>query len=298
MSETDTRVRAMRLLVARCEVRYTGRLTAVLPEAVRLLILKADGSVLVHDDAGGFKPLNWMSGPTLIEELGDVLLVRKPKTEDVLEIRLADVLSDVEHDMGESAALQKDGVERDLQLELAAAPAALGEELRLVKREWPTEVGPVDLMCRDAHDGWVAVEIKRIGTIDAVEQLTRYLELHPRGPGDGRVPRRPRGAEGEAAGDRARGVARNPLRRSRPRLAARRAGARPHALSVAAAVAEPLPDSRAGAGGARVVDGAGSPGASLVVVNTGHEALIRSSPLPDSTQRRRAGRGCARRRRS
>ena len=119
----------MRLLVARCEVRYTGRLTAVLPEAVRLLILKADGSVLVHDDAGGYKPLNWMTGPTHIEELGDTLLVRKPKTEDVLEIRLAEVLSDVTHDMGESAALQKDGVERDLQLELADAPAALGEEL-------------------------------------------------------------------------------------------------------------------------------------------------------------------------
>jgi len=165
----------MRLLVARCEVRYTGRLTAVLPEAVRLLILKADGSVLVHDDAGGFKPLNWMSGPTHIEELGDVLLVRKPKTEDVLEIRLAEILSDVVHDMGESAALQKDGVERDLQLELAAAPTALGEELTLVKREWATEVGPVDLMCRDEDGEWVAVEIKRTGTIDAVEQLTRYL---------------------------------------------------------------------------------------------------------------------------
>jgi endonuclease len=165
----------MRLLVARCEVRYTGRLTAVLPEAVRLLILKADGSVLVHDDAGGFKPLNWMTGPSHIEELGDVLLVRKPKTEDVLEIRLAEVLSDVVHDMGESAALQKDGVERDLQLELAAVPTALGEELTLVKREWPTEVGPVDLMCRDEDGAWVAVEIKRIGTIDAVEQLTRYL---------------------------------------------------------------------------------------------------------------------------
>jgi endonuclease len=165
----------MRLLVARCEVRYTGRLTAVLPEAVRLLILKADGSVLVHDDAGGFKPLNWMTGPTHIEELGDVLLVRKPKTEDVLEIRLAEILSDVVHDMGESAALQKDGVERDLQLELAAAPTALGEELTLVKREWTTEVGPVDLMCRDEDGEWVAVEIKRIGTIDAVEQLTRYL---------------------------------------------------------------------------------------------------------------------------
>src|SRR4051812_27896606 len=139
----------MRLLVARCEVRYSGRLTAVLPEAVRLLILKADGSVLVHDDAGGYKPLNWMSGSTLIEEDGDTLVVRKPKTDDVLEIRLAEILSDVVHDMGESAALQKDGVERDLQEELAAAPAVLGEGLRLVKREWSTEVGPVDLMCRD-----------------------------------------------------------------------------------------------------------------------------------------------------
>src|SRR6266480_2314712 len=170
-----SRPRAMRLVVARCEVRYSGRLTAVLPEAVRLLILKADGSVLVHDDAGGFKPLNWMTGPTVIEELGDVLLVRKPKTEDVLEIRLAEVLSDVTHDMGESAALQKDGVERDLQEELAAAPTALGEELMLVKREWPTDVGPVDLMCRDESGEWVAVEIKRIATIEAVEQLTRYL---------------------------------------------------------------------------------------------------------------------------
>jgi len=165
----------MRLVVARCEVRYTGRLTAILPEAVRLLILKADGSVLVHDDAGGFKPLNWMTGPTHTEQLGDVLFVRKPKTEDVLEIRLTEILSDVDHDMGESAALQKDGVERDLQLELAAAPGALGEELRLVKREWATDVGPVDLVRRDADDGWVAVEIKRIGTIEAVEQLTRYL---------------------------------------------------------------------------------------------------------------------------
>ena len=165
----------MRLIVARCEVTYSGRLSAVLPEAVRLLILKCDGSVLVHDDAGGYKPLNWMTAPTVVEELGDTLVVRKPKTEDVLEIRLAEVLSDVLHDMGESAALQKDGVERDLQAELAAAPAALGEELTLVKREWTTEVGPVDLLCRDEDGGWVAVEIKRIGTIDAVEQLTRYL---------------------------------------------------------------------------------------------------------------------------
>jgi RecB family endonuclease NucS len=165
----------MRLLVARCEVRYSGRLNAVLPEAVRLLIVKADGSVLVHDDAGGFKPLNWMTAPTFVEDEGDRLVVRKLKTEDVLEIRLAEILSDVSHDMGESAALQKDGVERDLQEELAAAPAALGEELTLVRREWATEVGPVDLMCRDENGEWVAVEIKRIATIEAVEQLTRYL---------------------------------------------------------------------------------------------------------------------------
>jgi endonuclease len=165
----------MRLLVARCEVRYTGRLNAVLPEAVRLLLLKADGSVLVHDDAGGYKPLNWMTAPTTVEDRGDTLVVRKPKTEDELEIRLIEILSDVFHDMGESAALQKDGVERDLQEVLAAAPAALGEELALVKREWPTDVGPVDLMCRDEEGEWVAVEIKRIGTIEAVEQLTRYL---------------------------------------------------------------------------------------------------------------------------
>jgi endonuclease len=165
----------VRLIVARCEVVYSGRLSAVLPEAVRLLILKSDGSVLVHDDAGGFKPLNWMTAPTLVADEGDKLVVTKPKTEDQLEIRLVEVLSDVTHDMGESAALQKDGVERDLQEALAAAPDALGEPLTLVKREWATEVGPVDLMCKDPGGEWVAVEIKRIGTIEAVEQLTRYL---------------------------------------------------------------------------------------------------------------------------
>src|SRR5213593_2481616 len=140
-------------------------------------MIKGDGTVMVWSDAGGYKvkPQNWMTAPTVVEELGDTLVVRKPKTEDVLEIRLADVLSDVRHDMGESAALQKDGVERDLQEELAASPTALGEELTLVKREWPTEVGPVDLMCRDESGEWVAVEIKRIATLDAVEQLTRYL---------------------------------------------------------------------------------------------------------------------------
>src|ERR671930_999449 len=119
-----------------------------------------------------------MTPPTVIEESDGAIVVRKRagKSEDRLEIRLVDVLSDVEHDMGESAALQNDGVERDLQLELAARPETLGENLRLVRREWPTDIGPVDLMCRDEDGAWVAVEIKRVGTIDAVEQLCRYLE--------------------------------------------------------------------------------------------------------------------------
>jgi RecB family endonuclease NucS len=168
----------MRLIVARCEVTYTGRLTAYLPESTRLLMLKDDGSVLVHADAGGYKPLNWMTPPTVIEDAGATLVVRKRagRSEDRLEIRLVEVLSDVRHDMGEAAELQKDGVERDLQLLLAADPTHVEAGLRLVKREWPTEVGPVDLMCRDEDGEWVAVEIKRVGTIDAVEQLTRYLD--------------------------------------------------------------------------------------------------------------------------
>jgi RecB family endonuclease NucS len=168
----------MRLIVARCEVVYSGRLNAVLPEATRLLLFKADGSVLVHADAGGYKPQNWMTPPTVIEEEPGRLVVRKRAgtSEDRLDIRIVHVLSDVEHDMGEAAALEKDGVERDLQEALAARPEALGEALRLVRREWPTDIGPVDLMCRDEGDGWVAVEIKRIATIDAVEQLCRYLE--------------------------------------------------------------------------------------------------------------------------
>jgi hypothetical protein len=167
----------VRLLVARCEVRYTGRLTALLPESVRLLLLKSDGSVLVHADSGGYKPLNWMTPPTVIEEEPGLIVVRKRagKTEDRLEIRISEVLSDVEHPMDEVADLAKDGVERDLQEALAAQPDSLEHELRLVRREWSTEIGPVDLMCRDCDDGWVAVEIKRLGTIEAVEQLTRYL---------------------------------------------------------------------------------------------------------------------------
>jgi endonuclease len=168
----------VRLIVARCEVTYTGRLSAYLPCSTRLLMLKDDGSVLVHADAGGYKPLNWMTPPTVIEDEGTMLVVRKRagRTEDRLEIRLHEVLSDVSHEMGEAAGLEKDGVERDLQLLLAHDPATIESGLRLVKREWPTNVGPVDLMCRGQEGDWVAVEIKRIGTIDAVEQLTRYLD--------------------------------------------------------------------------------------------------------------------------
>ena len=168
----------MRLIVARCEVTYSGRLSAFLPESTRLLMLKDDGSVLVHADAGGYKPLNWMTPPTVIETTDGLVVVRKRagRSEDRLEIKLIEVLSDVSHDMGEAAALEKDGVERDLQLLLADDPTQIEAGLRLVKREWPTDVGPVDLMCRDEDDCWVAVEIKRVGTIDAVEQLSRYLD--------------------------------------------------------------------------------------------------------------------------
>jgi len=134
--------------------------------------------VLVHADAGGYKPLNWMTPPTVIEESEGLIVVRKRAgaTEDRLDIVISEVVSDVIHDMGQAAALEKDGVEADLQVALAAAPEFCGEGFRLVRREWPTDIGPVDLMCRDAEDGWIAVEIKRVGTIDAVEQLSRYLE--------------------------------------------------------------------------------------------------------------------------
>jgi len=173
----------VRLIVARCQVRYSGRLTALLPEALRLLMLKDDGSVLVHADSGGYKPSNWMTAPTLIEEEPGLMTVTKRGAEDKLEIRIAEVLSDVEHDMGEAAALEKEGVERDLQELLAQSPWSCGDGFRLVRREWPTDIGPVDLMCRDGNDDFVAVEIKRVGTIDAVEQLTRYLERISREPG-------------------------------------------------------------------------------------------------------------------
>jgi hypothetical protein len=173
----------MRLIVARCEVSYLGRLTTTLPEAVRLLMLKPDGTFMVWADGGGsVKPLNWMAPPTVVEELRDAsgaltgLLVRKRREEDRLQIEIAEVLSDVEHELDALAGLEKEGLERELQELLAGAPQWCGEGFRLVRREWPTDIGPVDLMCRDGRDEWVAVEVKRIGTIDAVEQLARYLE--------------------------------------------------------------------------------------------------------------------------
>lgn len=176
----------MRLLVARCEVRYSGRLTATLPEALRLLVFKSDGSVMVHADTGGYKPQNWMTAPTLIEEHGspvERIVVRKRNGDDRLEIAIAEVVSDVTYDMGEAAQLEKEGVEAELQEALAATPQTVESGLRLVRREWPTDIGPVDLMCRDETGAWVAVEVKRIGTIEAVEQLSRYLERLRSDPG-------------------------------------------------------------------------------------------------------------------
>jgi RecB family endonuclease NucS len=174
----------MRLIVARCEVSYMGRLTTVLPEAVRLLMLKADGTFMVWADGGGpnVKPLNWMTPPTVLEEETDAggaltrMVVRRQREEDRVEIKIEEVLADIEHELDTLAALEKEGLERELQELLADAPQWCGEGFRLVRREWPTDIGPVDLMCRDGEDEWVAVEIKRIATIDAVEQLTRYLE--------------------------------------------------------------------------------------------------------------------------
>lgn len=172
----------MRLIVARCQVSYSGRLSTVLPEAVRLLMLKPDGTLMVWADGGGVKPLNWMTPPTVVEEQADEqgrltrLVVRRQKGEDRLDIVIAEILSEVQHDLDAELGLEKEGVERELQELLAASPQWCGEGLRLVRREWPTDIGPVDLMCRDVQDDWIAVEIKRVGTIDAVEQLSRYLE--------------------------------------------------------------------------------------------------------------------------
>ncbi|WP_374999792.1 endonuclease NucS [Aeromicrobium sp. CTD01-1L150] len=177
----------MRLVVARCQVDYAGRLTAHLPMATRVIMVKADGSVLVHADGGSYKPLNWMSPPcTLTEGVNDDGLpewtVTATKTDDTLRILLEDVLHDSSHDLGVDPGLQKDGVEKHLQALLAEHTATLGAGMTLVRREYMTAIGPVDLLCRDDAGASVAVEIKRRGEIDGVEQLTRYLELMNRDP--------------------------------------------------------------------------------------------------------------------
>jgi RecB family endonuclease NucS len=171
----------VRIVIARCSVDYIGRLTAHLPAAVRLLMVKADGSVSIHADDRAYKPLNWMSPPCRIEEAPGVWRVVN-KTGEELRITLEEIFQEMSYDLGVDPGLVKDGVEAHLQELLAAAPQVLGAGFTLVRREYPTAIGPVDLLCRDAGGASVAVEIKRRGEIDGVEQLTRYLELLGRDP--------------------------------------------------------------------------------------------------------------------
>lgn len=166
----------MRLLVARCSVTYEGRLDAHLPEAVRLIMVKADGCVAIHSDGGAYKPLNWMNAPNTVVESDGQWVVTNPKGE-TLTITLHEVITESSHEFGDDPGLQKDGVEAHLQELLAALPEAVQPGLSLVRREWPTSIGPVDLMCVDENGDFVAVEIKRRGEIDGVEQLARYLEV-------------------------------------------------------------------------------------------------------------------------
>ncbi len=173
--------RRVRLVIARCSVDYQGRLQAHLPMATRLLLVKADGSVLVHSDGGSYKPLNWMSPPCRVEEEPGVWRVVNKAGEE-LRITIEEILHDTRHELGVDPGLTKDGVEAHLQELLAASPTVLGEGFSLVRREYPTAIGPVDLLCRDAAGGTVAVEVKRKATIDAVEQLSRYAELLNRDP--------------------------------------------------------------------------------------------------------------------
>ena len=169
------------MIIARCSVDYAGRLSAHLPSATRLIMVKADGSVLVHSDGGSYKPLNWMSPPCrLAEEPGQWVVTGK--SGETLTIRIDEIISDSAFDLGTDPGLTKDGVESRLQELLAAQLHVLGDGWRLVRREFPTAIGPVDLMCRDTAGASVAVELKRHATIDSVEQLTRYLELLNRDP--------------------------------------------------------------------------------------------------------------------
>ena len=168
----------MRLVVARCTVDYNGRLSAHLPEAVRLIMVKADGCVAIHADGGAYKPLNWMNAPNTVVENGNHWVVTNPKNEQ-LTITLLEVLHDTAHEFGDDPGLQKDGVEAHLQELLAASPQSIELGLILVRREYPTAIGPIDLVCRDASGQVVAIEVKRRGEIDGVEQLARYIErLH------------------------------------------------------------------------------------------------------------------------
>jgi RecB family endonuclease NucS len=171
----------VRFVIARCEVDYAGRLTAHLPMATRLLLVKADGSVSVHADGGAYKPLMWMSPPCTTREEPDRWVVSNPKGE-ALTITVEEVLSDSSVELGPDPGLRKDGVEAHLQELLAADPCRILDGLVLVRREHPTDIGPVDLLCRDADGGAVAVEIKRRGDIDGVEQLARYVERLERDP--------------------------------------------------------------------------------------------------------------------
>jgi RecB family endonuclease NucS len=166
----------VRLVIARCSVDYVGRLTAHLPSAQRLILVKADGSVSIHADDRAYKPLNWMSPPCTLQEAPGVWTVTN-KAGEQLVLTIEEMLHDSSHELGVDPGLVKDGVEAHLQVLLAAHPSALGEGMTLVRREYPTPIGPVDLLCRDAAGVSVAVEIKRRGEIDGVEQLTRYLEL-------------------------------------------------------------------------------------------------------------------------
>jgi len=175
-------VHAVRLVIARCQVDYVGRLTAHLPMATRLVLVKADGSVSIHADDRAYKPLNWMSPPCRLDEgKGSVWTVTNPAGEQLV-IAVDEVLHDSSHDLGVDPGLQKDGVEAHLQALLATHVDTLGAGWTLVRREFPTPIGPVDLLCRDSSGTAVAVEVKRRGEIDGVEQLTRYLELLNRDP--------------------------------------------------------------------------------------------------------------------
>ena len=165
----------MRLVVARCTVNYIGRLEASLPEAVRLIMVKADGCVAIHADGGAYKPLNWMNAPNEVKEYPDRWEITNPKGEK-LTITLHEVLSDSSHDLGDDPGLSKDGVEAHLQELLAADPTVIEDGLVLISREYPTAIGPVDLLCRASDGTTVAIEVKRRGEIDGVEQLGRYLE--------------------------------------------------------------------------------------------------------------------------